>query len=221
MPDDSISNRSRCIKSETRVIAEGLTEKRCTVCQNWHPDTREFFVWNKACGSVQPCKACARERARIYKIEHPENLKASQDKFRATHIEKERERGREYHRRNKDRERPLKKAYADANKTRHQILRRNWHLENREKVKANKQRRRARRLLAGGSFSGQDVKAQYVAQKGLCWWCSEPLTNYHIDHLVPLARGGSNDASNIVLACPHCNLSKSDKMPWEWNGRLL
>jgi 5-methylcytosine-specific restriction endonuclease McrA len=44
---------------------------------------------------------------------------------------------------------------------------------------------------------------------------------YHVDHRVPLSRGDSNDISNIVLACPHCNLSKGAKLPEDFAGRLL
>jgi 5-methylcytosine-specific restriction endonuclease McrA len=46
---------------------------------------------------------------------------------------------------------------------------------------------------------------------------------YHVDHVVPLVRGGSDDPSNLVIACVPCNLSKGDKLPHEWkrSGRLL
>jgi hypothetical protein len=33
-----------------------------------------------------------------------------------------------------------------------------------------------------------------------------------IDHVVPLARGGSNDPDNLALACPHCNRRKSESV---------
>jgi 5-methylcytosine-specific restriction endonuclease McrA len=32
----------------------------------------------------------------------------------------------------------------------------------------------------------------------------------------PLARGGSNDASNLQLLCPRCNLGKGYKTMAEW-----
>jgi 5-methylcytosine-specific restriction endonuclease McrA len=70
------------------------------------------------------------------------------------------------------------------------------------------------------------VQRQGDSQNWLCWWrgpnclvdCRE---TYHVDHLIPLARGGHNNPSNIVITCPFCNQSKKDKTPYEWIGRLL
>lgn len=82
--------------------------------------------------------------------------------------------------------------------------------------------RRARKLFNGGAFTGEDVKRQYSAQKGLCWWCGKKVgKKYHADHIIPLAKGGSNDAGNICISCPKCNQRKGAKMPWEFNGRLF
>lgn len=91
-----------------------------------------------------------------------------------------------------------------------------------DRARRANQRRRAQINDAGGCFTVAQIKALHVLQKGLCWWCQEPLSaRYHIDHRIPLSRGGSNDISNLVLSCPHCNLSKGAKMPYEFAGRLL
>lgn len=87
--------------------------------------------------------------------------------------------------------------------------------------------RHARMCKAEGSFSPDDVKLQIAAQtdrKGAlrCWWCGKVIKkDYHIDHRIPLAKGGTNYADNIVIAHPKCNLSKGDKLPGEWIDRLL
>lgn len=53
-----------------------------------------------------------------------------------------------------------------------------------------------------------------------CRYCGCDLTPgfAHIDHVVPLSRGGTNDDSNLCSACPPCNLSKHAKTPEEWLG---
>lgn len=103
---------------------------------------------------------------------------------------------------------------------------RQWSRSNPEHVRAKQSQRRAKKVQAGGTHTPADVRQQLQAQKGLCYWCRTRLqttgeNKYHVDHLIALAKGGSNGPENIVCACPDCNLHKSDKMPWEFAGRLL
>jgi hypothetical protein len=48
-----------------------------------------------------------------------------------------------------------------------------------------------------------------------CGYCLSPqrlvMARLEVEHIVPLARGGSNDETNLWLACPICNSHKSDK----------
>ena len=34
--------------------------------------------------------------------------------------------------------------------------------------------------------------------------------NWHVDHMVPLSRGGGNEIENLVPSCRSCNAIKSD-----------
>lgn len=47
-----------------------------------------------------------------------------------------------------------------------------------------------------------------------CVYCYKDLSDqqYHIDHIVPLAFGGTNSITNLVISCPKCNLIASDKV---------
>lgn len=38
----------------------------------------------------------------------------------------------------------------------------------------------------------------------------------HIDHIIPIARGGKTVPDNLQVLCSHCNLSKGTKMPDEY-----
>lgn len=90
-------------------------------------------------------------------------------------------------------------------------------------TRANKVRRRTH----GGKCTKQDIQMQIHAQTDfrgrlICWWCDQPIKGkFHIDHRIPLSRGGSNDARNLCITHGKCNLSKHDKLPQEYNGRLL
>lgn len=82
--------------------------------------------------------------------------------------------------------------------------------------------RRARKRGASGSHTPKDVARIYAMQRGRCYWCDVALgPEWHVDHRMPLARGGGNGADNIVIACIPCNLRKHDKTPEEFAGVLL
>lgn len=60
-------------------------------------------------------------------------------------------------------------------------------------------------------------KAMLAASPGaLCAWCHRrPATT--VDHVVPLAHGGTSDPDNLILACSECNSSRGSRTapsPW-------
>jgi 5-methylcytosine-specific restriction endonuclease McrA len=69
-------------------------------------------------------------------------------------------------------------------------------------------RRRARKLNA--FVEDVDPTVLFERDEGLCGICGKPvdLTIAHVDHAIPLARGGEHSYANTQLAHPHCNLSK-------------
>lgn len=62
-----------------------------------------------------------------------------------------------------------------------------------------------------------------------CTYCSRPGDQrtdpdgkpWHIDHDLPVTRGGSNDEGNLVLACAACNLRKGDRTGDEFRLQLM
>jgi 5-methylcytosine-specific restriction endonuclease McrA len=68
--------------------------------------------------------------------------------------------------------------------------------------------RRVRESGAPGHHSTAEwlLKLEEFSHK--CAYCDQSGHDFHRDHLVPLAAGGSNDIANIVPACAPCNLSK-------------
>lgn len=99
---------------------------------------------------------------------------------------------------------------------------REWYRRNPDRMRALVARRRAREMNAGPGYSDADVRNQYGAQSGRCYWCKESVGDtYHVDHVIPISKGGSHGRENIVIACPPCNMTKKAKMPWEFAGVLL
>jgi HNH endonuclease len=54
---------------------------------------------------------------------------------------------------------------------------------------------------------------------GRCHYCHALLTldgRWHVEHMVPRALDGGDDAGNLVAACAPCNLAKSDRTALEF-----
>lgn len=53
-------------------------------------------------------------------------------------------------------------------------------------------------------------------RQGPCFYCGSKKAMITIDHVIPLARGGSHSIGNLVGACKSCNSSKGAKTITEW-----
>lgn len=49
-----------------------------------------------------------------------------------------------------------------------------------------------------------------------CTYCGARGGRLECDHIIPVARGGSDDMDNLTTACRSCNQSKRDKLLSEW-----
>lgn len=80
------------------------------------------------------------------------------------------------------------------------------------------QHRRARIRNAGGRYTKDDIIRLMAEQEGKCAICGTAFGDdgYHVDHYVPLSKGGTNDPSNLKLTHPVCNLKKGAKLPTEF-----
>ena len=85
--------------------------------------------------------------------------------------------------------------------------------------RAMHQRRRARTLGAGASFTAAEWTALVEAYGNRCAYCGAP-SPLHADHRLSLARGGTNEIANILPACARCNLRKHLMTEEELRARL-
>lgn len=63
----------------------------------------------------------------------------------------------------------------------------------------------------GSTSAWRKIRAQVLDEEGyVCGYCGSQANT--VDHIIPLAKGGSDDRSNLISACGACNYSKRDKI---------
>lgn len=59
----------------------------------------------------------------------------------------------------------------------------------------------------------------FMRSGGRCHYCGTPLSlhgAWHVEHQIPRALGGTDEALNLVAACEHCNLQKGARTALEF-----
>jgi 5-methylcytosine-specific restriction endonuclease McrA len=87
-----------------------------------------------------------------------------------------------------------------------------WRKKNPDRLKASQLRRDAKKRASNADVvTGRDLARLAQRFGGKCAYCSVAAYK-HIDHVVPLSRGGRHSIGNLLPACSSCNLSKGAKL---------
>lgn len=160
------------------------------------------------------CKECRAKETKEYRIKYKDR-KSKQDK--------------DYYIKNKDKISEYKKKHHKTYYDEDKRLRRKEIMKVVSKTESFRLNRRIdshnRRIK---TIYSKNIKSEIkllVDTTSKCYWCGCELNGkYHIDHYIPISRGGSHTIENIVISCQKCNLVKSSKDPIKFAnslGRLL
>jgi 5-methylcytosine-specific restriction endonuclease McrA len=75
----------------------------------------------------------------------------------------------------------------------------------------------AKRKARPGTLTAEQWEAIKAAFKFRCAYCKKHPKRLSIDHVLPLAKGGTNNPQNIVPACLSCDRKKGAKL---WTVQL-
>jgi 5-methylcytosine-specific restriction endonuclease McrA len=171
---------------------------------------------------------------RRYRYKHPDRVKAYEKqnkdksaarsrKWRSRNPEKSKAAFLRYHYKNKSKRLEQNLEWRLANPEKCKESHRAWKIENidrwRELQRIGAENRRARKIKAEGRITRSDVLALFDSQKGLCAardCCVKLDKGFHVDHIIPLSRNGTNQPDNTQLLCAPCNQSKNSKTMREW-----
>lgn len=115
----------------------------------------------------------------------------------------------EYQKLNKDRHNEVSRAWSKANPEKRAVSVNKWARENPEKVRNGCRRRRAKQAGAGGYFTAPQLEERIKFFGNRCAYCGGPYE--HVDHAIPLAKGGTNWPANLRPSCAKCNTKKGAK----------
>lgn len=231
---------SPCVKcGSTERYANGDC-KPCANARNvaWvkaNPEKVKAIAVRKRLRNAEKHKTIPRKK-RIY----TEAMRLSSAAWYKKNSERVIEKTSAWHKQNKEKTDAYLKKYYEKNKKEVNEAARKWSIANPEKVKKSQSeyrlrnlegdrikthKRRAAKVSVGGTLFKGLAGRLFKLQKGKCPCCSLPLgDNYHMDHIMPLALGGSNTDDNIQLLRQRCNSQKCAKHPVDFmqsRGLLL
>ena len=104
-----------------------------------------------------------------------------------------------------------KKAYKQTHKT--EIAARDKAYSQAHPNKMIDKWARRRALKRGVTIEKVSRAVVYERDSGRCHLCGRKVNpkRWHLDHLIPLARGGEHSYLNVAVACPKCNMHKGVK----------
>jgi 5-methylcytosine-specific restriction endonuclease McrA len=208
-----------------QVETERYASGGCKVCVKAYSAARRAAdpEKNKATSIAWAAANPERKKAnnKAWNLANLEKLKA----IKAAWVLANPERNKIYRSANLEKIAVYQKAYYASNQEKLCKKTKNWKKNNPHKVKSwlksnpevarlHNQNYRAKKRINGGILSKGFSAKLFKLQKGKCPCCHQPLgENYHLDHIVPLALGGSNTDDNIQLLRQKCNQQKHAKHP--------
>jgi 5-methylcytosine-specific restriction endonuclease McrA len=177
------------------------TMKKCS-----NPNCKEAkpqFSKNKTKkdGLNNQCKVCVKKLAAKRYIRNREKTLKNNHKWWAEHADLSAQIKAEWRKRNPEKNQELSRSYRQKNIERVRML---------DRVQASKRRAWKHGVESDGSTLADLIE---LNPQLICYLCNQEITgDIHIDHVIPLARGGSDTIDNKALTHPFCNMSKGAKL---------
>lgn len=215
----------RC-KACKKISAEPYLERGRQKAREWHLANRDRvlaanhdrYQQNREAilqASKESYAANRDARRATWKAWREENAQLHRDRARAwreANPEKKKELDRQYHLKTAQKHRARSKAWSEANPERKAETNRKWRQENQDRRHANETARRARKRAA---FVEKVFRQKlFERDQGICGICGQPVDpkRYHVDHIVPLIKGGEHSYANTQIAHPRCNSAKGARV---------
>lgn len=149
-----------------------------------------------------------------YRQENLEHLKNVARQYRLANKDKKSQADKLYAQQNPQVNREASRRYRTNNPERAKAAGKKWRAANKEHFRLKSHERRVKIKSVSYLVSVKDVK-RLLAKP--CLYCGNK--SEHIDHIIPLSRGGKHSIGNLTGACSSCNLSKGSQFITEWKRK--
>jgi 5-methylcytosine-specific restriction endonuclease McrA len=161
------------------------------------------------------------ERTGKWAKAHPDKTRAKQSRYHKAHLELSHARSKQYRELHPEKMRALRIAWESRNKEYRRDYNRTWRSKNEHRIRHYSSKRRI--LLQAEADVNLQVMQDFISamkskRYGRCYYCEKKVltSKMHLDHIVPLSKGGQHRVENLCFTCPHCNLTKHDKSIGQW-----
>lgn len=213
--DDAARENWVCVKCSGTVRHKNGKCKACAdaYAAKYRAENKEKIAAEQAAYRAAN-RESAKERSQAWRDANQDHTKEFFKKRYEQNSEALKAVARERYRANPQKMREAKAQERRAHPERVVAAHARYRVKHADALRVRYQEKRAKRRLAPGTLSKGIAKRLFTLQKGLCPCCREPLgERYHLDHIIPLAAGGSNTDDNIQLLRSKCNQQKSAKHP--------
>lgn len=201
-----------------------MIARACTKCgstaNGFHKNPRYADGLHPHCIACRQAAAKARRERETPEQRQERLAKKAEYRNRPDRKERQLQLTKDWQSKNPERVRATGRASDRRRAAERSEYNRQWRKENREVVAAHSRNRRALVKNCEGSHTADDVQWLLKTQKYKCAVCRCDISNgYHVDHIEPLVRGGSNDKTNLQVLCPTCNNQKHAADPIDFMQR--
>lgn len=208
------------------------TTKICTKCKTEKLITEFNNRSRNKDGKSNDCKECVNKERIEYRKINNERIKEIKRLSYYKNREDINNRRKLDYQENKDKYNKISREYHQNNKEKVLKQKQEYYLKNKERIQEYSKKYRKtfnckmsfkntahkRRLkIKCGDVTTEQLKQLYKNSTN-CYWCNKELikNDTHLDHFMPLSKGGKHTISNLVLSCSKCNLKKGAKDPLEF-----
>jgi 5-methylcytosine-specific restriction endonuclease McrA len=178
---------------------------------------RRWSVENKASKSQSDSKYRDANKNKIkirtakWRLDNLETLKQKAKTYRTEHKEEKAAKDALYAKAKPEVNRAAVRRYRQNHPDRTSISGRRWRRRNPEYARQKSQSRRQWITSQRFIVTKKEMRHLYSMP---CFYCGQQ--SEHVDHIVPLSRGGRHSIGNLTGACKACNLSKGARFITEW-----